>query len=268
MNLKKVGIIGAGRMGRAFIDGLLNSGAMRKDQIISSDIDRSGLEVLRGKGVEVTTDNRELVSKSSVILLAVKPKDVEKVLEEIKDILGGKLLISIAAGVSTSFIEGRLGEGARVVRAMPNLGCIVGEGATAYSLGKNVDEGEEKVVKELLGGVSGFVVRVREDMLDAVTALSGSGPAYFFYMIKALVEAGVEEGISRDIALRLAAQTAKGAGEIILETGKGPDELIEMVRSPKGTTEEGLRVLEARGVFEAFKEAVRAARRRSAELAK
>lgn len=268
MNVKKIGFIGAGRMGRAFIEGLLKSGALRKDQIMASDRELSNLKILRDKGVEVTTDNRGLVNSSDIILLAVKPKDVENVLEEIKGLVGGKLLISIAAGISTGFIEERLGGRARVIRAMPNLGCIVGEGAAAYSLGKNAGEEDGKLADELLRSVNGLVVRVEEDLLDAVTGLSGSGPAYFFYVIKALVEAGVEQGMSEELALSLAAQTAKGAGEIVLGTGKKPDELIEMVRSPKGTTEEGLKVLEARGVLEAFKEAMKAATRRSAELAK
>jgi pyrroline-5-carboxylate reductase len=173
----------------------------------------------------------------------------------------------VAAGVPTKLIEGELGSGARVIRVMPNLPCAVGEGATAYCLGKNADEGDGEAVREFFDSV-GITVELEEGLIDAATGLSGSGPAYFYSIIKALTDAGVKEGLPRDLAEKLAAQTAKGAGAMVLKSGKSPDELIDMVRSPGGTTAEGLKVMEERGVAEAMIEAVRAATKKARELNK
>lgn len=238
---------------------------LRGKEIVASDADENRLKELKELGVEVTDDNRKVARLCDVIFIAVKPDVVGDVLDEIREFSGGKLLVSVAAGVSTKFIEGRTD--ARVIRVMPNICCLVGEMASCFSLGAKASREDGKFIKKLLGGL-GETLEVKEEMMDAITGLSGSGPAYFYLVIKAMREAGVELGLPEDVALRLAAQTAKGAGEMVLRSGKGLDELTRMVCSPKGTTVEGLKVLEGRKVFEAFKNAVKAAAERSKELSR
>ena len=263
----KIGIIGIGRMGFSLAKGLLASGVKPNDMRVS---DKSG-DRLNAAGRELrvkkTSSNRELVAGSDLVLLAVKPNDVGGVLNEMRDALGGKLFISFAAGIPIKTIEKGLGEKAKVIRVMPNIACSVLEGVLAYSPGKRVTTRDEKIFKGLLGKL-GLVVRVDESKLDAITGLSGSGPAYLSFVIEALAQAGVEEGLSRELATKLAAQTAKGTGELVLKSGRTPAELIEIVRSPGGTTAEGLKVLEERGVVEAIREAVKAATKRSKELSR
>ena len=263
----KIGFIGAGRMGSALIRSFLNAGIIRKEDVIAGDKDTEKLKLLSGIVATSTTDNREAVKKSDVVFLAVKPKEIVAVLGEVRDIVGGKLVVSIAAGVPTKLIDGELGGKARVIRVMPNMPCIVGEGATAYSLGKNATKKDGELVKKLFGAV-GLAVELPEGALDAVTGLSGSGPAYFYLIIKALTEAGVKEGLPKNVAEKLAAQTAKGAGAMVLGSSKTPDELIDAVRSPGGTTAEGLKVMEEKKVSEVMVEAVKAATKRARELTK
>jgi len=262
--LGKIGVIGVGRMGSALVRGFLNAGVAKKS-LLASDHDKEKLKLLcRGTGVKMVFNNSELIRESEVVIIAVKPKDVQKVLEEISDIIGEKLVISIAAGVPISSFERRLKK-ARVVRVMPNMPCMVGEGAIAFSSGSRVRKNDVRLVEKLLSKL-GIALKLSEDMLDAVTGLSGSGPAFYSLVIRALAEAGVEEGLPEDVALKLAAQTAKGVGKVLLETGMGPEELMEMVRSPGGTTEAGLKKLEEMAAAEAFKEAVHAAVKRAKEL--
>lgn len=261
---EKIGIIGAGRMGSALVRGLLNA-KVTKGSLLASDHDEEKLKLLcKSTGIKMASDNRELVSKSDIVIISVKPKDAQKVLDEISDIVGEKLVISTVAGVPIARFEGSLKK-ARVVRIMPNILCSVGEGAIAFSLGSRVRRGDIRMVKELLDKL-GTALELPEEMLDAVTGLSGSGPAFYSLVIKAMVDAGVEEGLSEDVALKLAAQTAKGVGKVLLETGMSPEELMEMVRSPGGTTEAGLKKLEDMAVTGAFKEAVHAAVKRAKEL--
>lgn len=238
---------------------------LKGKEIVASDADENKLNELRGLGMEVTSDNRKVARLCDVIFIAVKPDIVGDILNEIREFSGGKLLVSAAAGVSTKFIEERTD--ARVIRVMPNICCLVGEMASCFSLGARASRGDGEFIKKLLGGL-GEALEVKEEAMDAVTGLSGSGPAYFYLVIKAMREAGAELGLPEDIALRLAAQTAKGAGEMALRSGKELDELTRMVCSPKGTTVEGLKVLEGQGVFEAFKNAVKAAAKRSKELSR
>ena len=266
-DIMKVGFIGAGRMGSALVRSFLDAGALKARDIVASDKDESKLRALAGLGVATTSDNGEVAKKADTIFLAVKPGEVSKVLDEIKDLVGEKLIVAIAAGIPTKLIEGKLGSKVRVGRVMPNMPCAVGEGATAYCLGKNASKRDEEVVKKLFGSV-GIAVELKERYLDVVTGLSGSGPAYFYLIIKALADAGVKEGLSRDVAEKLAAQTAKGAGAMVLKSGKTPDELIDMVRSPGGTTAEGLKAMEERKVAEAMIETVKAATKKARELAK
>jgi len=262
----KVGFIGAGRMGSALVRSFIDAGALKARDIVASDKDESKLRALANLGVTTTSNNREIAKKAEIIFLAVKPVEVPNVLDEIKDFVGEKLVVSIAAGITTKFIEGKLGK-VRVVRVMPNMPCAVGEGATAYCLGKNAGKKDGEAVKKLFSSV-GIAVELDEGLVDAATGLSGSGPAYFYLIIKALTDAGVKEGLPKDVAEKLAAQTAKGAGAMVLKGGKTPDELIDMVRSPGGTTAEGLKVMEERRVVEAMIEAVKAATKKARELAK
>lgn len=251
-------------MGSALIRGLLAAKAVSPGQIVVSDASGDKAATLASElGVGVS-DNRGVVRQSDVILLCVKPRDMPSVLEEIGGDAAGKLVISIAAGIPTGLVEGRLA-GARVARAMPNLPCLVGEGASAYALGKTANESDAAVVTSLFGSV-GKVVRVKEELLDAVTALSGCGPAYFYEAIDALAEAGERAGLPRDIARALAAQTCLGAGRMVEKTGLSPEELIAQVATPGGATEAGMKELKSAKFREALANAFKAAAKRAKEL--
>ena len=243
--------------------GFLRANSLKAHEIIASDLDEGKLEGVRRLGVEVTSDNKKVAKLSDVIFIAVKPDIVGNILDEIREFSRGKLLISVAAGISTKFIEERTDE--RVIRVMPNICSLVAEMASCFSPGSRASAKDREFIKGLLGS-AGATFEVEEGMMDTITGLSGSGPAYFYLVIKALQEAGVELGLPKDVALKLAAQTAKGAGEMVIRSGKGLEELTRMVCSPKGTTIEGLKVLEVRKVFEAFKDAVKAAAKRAEEL--
>ena len=260
-----IGVIGFGRMGGALIKALLEAKISRMEQLIVSDSDAKRLKEAGALGIEVAKDNCEVARRSDILVIAVKPKDVDGVLKEIGDCVSGKLVVSIAAGVTTRFIEKRLRSKARVIRVMPNIACLMRQAASVYCLGRNATADDGKLVGKLFGGV-GLAIQLPEELIDAVTGLSGSGPAFFFLAMKALAEAGVEEGIPKESAAKLAAQTAKGAGEMALRMGLSLDELIGMVASPGGTTERGLEALKNGKVAESFKEALKAATKRSREL--
>ncbi len=260
----KVGFIGAGNMGASLVRGLLYSGALKANELIVSDIDERKLEELGEIGIRTTTDNKKLVEDCDVVFISVKPDIVESVLKGVEDVSKDRLFISVAAGVSTKFIE--VHTKARVVRVMPNTCAEVAKMASCFSLGKRATPDDEELVERLLGGL-GTTFKVDEKLMDAVTGLSGSGPAYFYIFIKAMQGAGVELGLSSEVALKLAAQTAKGAGEMVLRT-ESPDDLIKQVCTPKGTTAEGIKVLGNKKVADAIKEAVKAAAKRAKELSK
>lgn len=259
----KIGIIGCGNLGSSLLRGLLKAGVVKPDEITAADIYEKELEPLQELGIETTTDNKEAAG-ADVILVAVKPDLVGKVLDELK-LPDDKLLISLAAGVTIKSLEEHTD--ARVIRVMPNICGLVAEMASCYSSGTKASKADEELVNKLLGSL-GVTFEVEEELMDAVTGLSGSGPAYFYKFIEALKEVGVELGLPEEVALKLAAQTAKGAGEMALSSGKGIDELTDMVCSPKGTTIEGLKVLEKEKVAEALKKAMRAAVKRSKELSR
>jgi len=261
----KVGFIGGGNLGSSLVRGLLKSGALKAKDIIVSDLDESKLKELNKLGIKTTADNKKLVKDCDAVFIAVRPDIVEAVLKEVEDISKDKLFVSVAARVSTKFIEARTK--ARVIRVMPNICGAVAEMASCFSLGGRATPKDEELVERLLGNV-GTIFKVEEKLMDAVTELSGSGPAYFYLFIKALQEAGVELGLSSEVALKLAAQTAKGAGEMVLMAGGSPDDLIKQVCTPKGTTIEGIKVLENRKVAEAIKETVKAAAKRAKELSR
>lgn len=234
------------------------------EDILVSDVSDERLRELKRLGVSTTKDNKTLARDSDVVFLCVKPQSMAAVLDEIAPACSGKLVVSIAAGVSTKYVEKKL-SGARVIRVMPNTPALVGELAAGYCVGKTADKKDLVLVGGLLRKV-GVAVEVREDLMDAVTGLSGSGPAYVYYIIDAFAKAGVKQGLSEKDALALAAKTVKGAAEMVLASGKNPKELIEMVCSPGGTTIEGMKVLEASDLKNVLEKTVAAAADKSRKL--
>lgn len=264
---KRVVFIGCGNMGSALISGILGSGLISKDKVLATDIRPKRLEYIREKeGVSTTEDNREAVEKSDIIVLAVKPQVIGRVLSEIKDVVTeDKIIISIAAGITTGFIEKVLGKEVSVVRVMPNTPALVRTSASGLSPGKYAGEQEEIIAEQMMSRV-GIVVKVPEEMLDAVTALSGSGPAYIFYVIESLIEAGTEMGLSEDDVRKLVEQTVLGAVRMVMDTGESPQVLRARVTSPGGTTETALKYLEEKGFQKILITAVKEAAIRSKEL--
>jgi len=265
--MAKLGIIGGGAMGAAFAKGVVSSGAIGPSEVTVADLDEARLEKLsREIGVKTTTDNLAAIREAEIILLAVKPGIVPEVVEGIANVVSGRqLVISIAAGVSLEAIESRLPDGIGVIRAMPNTPCQVGAGAIGFSPGKAATRDQVDAAKRIFDAV-GISVEVPEKLLNAVTGLSGSGPAYVYVMIEALSDAGVRVGLPRGIALKLAAQTVYGAAKMVIEGGEHPAMLKDQVASPGGTTIAGLDALEKAGFRSALIEAVKAAAKRSEEL--
>lgn len=264
MNL---GVIGCGKMGTALVQGALASGVVRAGNVIGTDViaaARENFTKLTGAGT--VSDIAEVLEASDVILLCTKPQDIFVALRDFKP-GSGKLLISIAAGVKITDLEKRTPDAVRVIRTMPNTPALVGKGAAAYCLGVRCVDGDESTVTSLLESV-GLAVRVPETLIDAVTGLSGSGPAYVYLIIEALADGGVMAGLSRVDALKLAAHTVSGAAEMVIRTGEHPAKLKDMVTSPGGTTIAGLSVMEGRNVRSALIDAVMAATARSGELGK
>lgn len=267
MRGRKIGFVGGGNMASALIRGLLHSATVTADQIRASDVKDERLDDLRQKfAIETTTDNDELVRWADVVVIAVKPQIVDRILGSIASGLGGSdVLISIAAGVPIDAIEARLPAGSRVIRAMPNTAAIALAGATAIAPGTHATRDDIGLARSLFEAV-GRCVTVDESLLDAVTGLSGSGPAYVMLMIEALADGGVKVGLGRDVALLLAAQTVYGSAKLQLETGEHPGRLKDMVTSPGGTAIAGLHTLEAGGLRRTLIDAVEAAATRSAQL--
>lgn len=264
---RRIGFVGGGSMAGALIRGLLHSATVTSAQIRASDVKPERLaELERTYGIETTTDNEALVRWADVIVLAVKPQIVDRVLGPIGSALDeGDLVISIAAGVPLEALESRLPQRARVIRSMPNTAAIALAGATAIAPGAHATAEDVSVARALFNAVGRCVV-LDETLIDAVTGLSGSGPAYIMLMIEALADGGVKVGLSRDIALLLAAQTVYGAAKLQLETGEHPGRLKDMVTSPGGTAIAGLHTLEAGGLRTTLIDAVEAATNRAAEL--
>jgi len=264
-----IAFVGGGNMARALIRGLVGTATVRADQIIAADPDEAKLRSLEEElGIRSTGDNAEAVQEASVVVLATKPQVLAQLLPGVAAALAPEtLLISVAAGVPTGLIERALPAGTRVVRTMPNTPALVGAGATAIAAGSHATE-EDLALAETLFRSVGISVRVPEEQLDAVTGLSGSGPAYVFAMVEALRDAGVREGLPEDTALQLASQTVFGAARLLRDENESPEVLRERVTSPGGTTRAGLDALSAAGFAEAVLGAVRAATRRSLELGK
>ncbi len=264
---KQIGIIGAGNMAEALVRGLLHSaGVVAPEALSVSDVSEERIDFLRSTyGINTFRDNTEVVKPAEIVILAVKPQVIPKVLQEISQYVDEKkLIVSIAAGVKIDAIQGVL-ELTRVVRVMPNIAALVHAAITALSPGKYATETDVQIAGEIFNAVGDTVV-VEEKLMDAVTGLSGSGPAYIFHIINALADAGVKVGFSRDVALKLAIQTLYGSAKMALETGEHPIKLRDMVTSPGGTSIAGVYVLERDGLTATLIDAVEAATRRSQEL--
>lgn len=265
---KRVGFVGVGNMGEAMIKGLLRAGLVPASAIAATDarLDRLA-EITRQYAIRGAAGNPALVGESDVIILAVKPQIMGAVLKEIASAVDArKLLISIAAGVPTRTLRDSLGrKDVRLIRVMPNAPALVLEGVTAIARAEGLAAGDLETAQELFGAV-GRVVVLDEEALDAVTGLSGSGPAYIAIVIESLADGGVKMGLDRATAMTLAAQTVLGSAKLILETGAHPGQLKDMVSSPGGTTIAGISALEEGGVRRTFINAVERATQRSREL--
>jgi pyrroline-5-carboxylate reductase len=268
LNSKKIGIIGSGNMGEALISGLVSSGSASAKNIICSDVSQERLEYIRDiYGVVTTTDNLEVVAASDIIVYSVKPQIMAAVLRQTANSLDlSKLIISIAAGVPLAAIEACLGKDLRLIRVMPNVAASVKEGATAVAAGGHAREEDIQLAMSIFNSVGTSVFLKENDLMDAVTGLSGSGPAYIFLIVDALADAGVKVGLSRRDALALSIQTVLGSAKMLLETKAHPGQLKDLVTSPGGTAIAGLHTLEKGGLRTTLINAVEAATIRSREL--
>jgi len=266
---QRIGFIGAGQMALALAKGFVGAGLTSGDKLIASDPSA----VARDRFAEATdaktsTDNSEVVDIADVIFLAVKPHHIKAVAAEIASKVDSqKLIVSIAAGARLSVLTKVIGDNARIVRIMPNTPCLIGEGACGYCLSEKATEEDDKLVEQMLRAV-GISFKVNENLMDAITGLSGSGPAYAFQIIEALSDGGVKMGLPRNVATVLAAQTLKGASEMVLRLKEHPSVLKDKIASPGGTTIAGLHALESAGHRGALITAIQAATEKSIELGK
>src|SRR5689334_3225910 len=261
-----VAIIGAGVMGETLLSGLIRAGRRPEDLLVGEKRHERARELQERYGVEVVS-NTDAAQKAETLALVVKPQDMSDVLAELAPVVRpGQLVVSLAAGITTSFIESRLPDGVAVVRVMPNTPALVDEGMAAISRGSHCDE-QHLAEAEALLAATGRVVRVPEKQQDAVTAISGSGPAYLFFVVESMIEAGVHMGLPRATATDLVVQTVVGSAKLLRETGEHPTVLRERVTSPGGTTAAAVRELEDHKVRAAFLSAIEAARNRSRDLA-
>ena len=260
-----VAIIGVGAMGEALFSGLLRAGWAHGELTLCVRREDRVADLARRSPATVTLDPVEAIEARDVVVVAVKPRDVSAVIDRLSSRLApGQMLLSLAAGITTKTYQDRLGE-IPVVRAMPNTPALVGEGVTGIARGAYAGEEHLKLATHVLGAVGGVRV-MDESLLDAVTAVSGTGPAYVFLLAEALTEAAVREGLPRDIAEAFVHQTIRGAGHLLTDTDASPAELRSQVTSPGGTTAAAVHVLEERGFRALVEDAVRAAAKRAAEL--
>lgn len=269
LDTRKIGIIGAGHIGNAVIGGLLRAKLTSPKNIYASRRSVDSLEELsKIFGIHTTTDNKKVAKSSEILILAVKPMNAKEVLSEIKTIVDpSHLIISVMAGIRTSFINSFLGVSCPVIRSMPNTPVLVDAGATAISKGAFANDEHLKIAHTIFKSV-GTVEIVPENLLDAVTGLSGSGPAYIYMVIEAMTDGGVKMGIPRQIAFRLAAQTVFGSAKLVIETGKHPAILKDEVTTPGGTAIAAVHELETHGLRTMMINAVSTATARSRELSK
>lgn len=265
-----VGFVGSGNMAGALIRGILDGGLYAPEQVVCSDVDARKLAALRRRfGIATTTDNLELATAAKVVVLAVKPQILDAVLAGLRPAVGPRrLFLSIAAGATTKRIEKQLGGAAKVLRAMPNTPALLGRGMSVVVRGRHASAADERLGLRLLRAVGTAIAVPQEKLLDPVTGLSGSGPAYVYRFAEGLIAGGVAAGLSAEVARLLAFETIAGAAAMLLESGESPETLRERVTSPNGTTFAGLGELERRGFRDAVEAAVVAATRRSVELGK
>lgn len=264
----KIGFIGAGKMGGAILKGLVSSGFVLREDIMASEVNEEfAQKVSQEFGIKAITDNNELVKNTDVIIICTKPFVIKEVLEGIKTSFdSSKLVISIAAGISSTTIEEIIGKVA-VVRVMPNTPAFLSQGMTVLSKGKYTSDSQLEFAREIFSKV-GKAFILPENLIDVATGISGSGPAFFYLVIEALARGGENLGLDAKTALELAAQTAIGSAEMILQTGKAPELLRKEVTTPGGCTEVGLNVLSDAKIFEVFVETVAATAKKAAELGK
>ena len=262
----KLGFVGSGKMASALVQGVVQSGALAPGDVIVSDVIAAAAQRLATvAGVAFAETNADLVALAGALVLCVKPNDALAALRSLRKGSAKKLVISIVAGLPIAALQKAAGPGVRIVRVMPNTPALVHKGAAAYALGATATAADAALTEKIFGAV-GEVVCVKEALLDVVTGLSGSGPAYIYVVIEALADAGVLMGLPRELAQKLAAQTVAGAAEMVLKTGRHPAALKDEVASPGGTTIAGLEALEAAGLRSALLRAVRAATERAREI--
>ncbi len=264
---KRLAFLGAGNMGSALIQGIIGNKLVAAVDIWVTDVEQQRLQYLSDNyGINIASNNQAAVSQADVIVLAVKPQQLGSLLDEIASAVDdSKLIISIAAGITLSYLQSHLGDTTRIIRVMPNMPALVGAGMTALCVGSAAQPDDLRLAEDVFRCV-GEVSIVKENLMDAVTGLSGSGPAYIMVVIEALADAGVKLGLPRDTALKLTTQTVLGAAQLLKEKGVHPAQLRDMVASPGGTTIAGLFALDQGGLRAALIEAVEAATRRSKEL--
>jgi pyrroline-5-carboxylate reductase len=263
----KIAVIGAGKLGEALIGGMIDAGIVKKDQFIATAAHPERLAVVQKKlGVKTTLSNGEAVRQAHLVLLCVKPQVVEEVLRQVADDLTPKhVLISVAASVSTRFMENIIGKPVPVIRAMPNTPCLIKQGMTAVSPGKHATPGQVQAAKKMFDAIGKCLI-VDEKHMDAVTALGASGPAFVYTIIESFIEGGVKVGLPRDVATLMAAQMVHGAANMVLETGEHPAKLKDTVTTPAGCTVDGLLELEEGGLRVTLIKAVDRATKRAREL--
>ncbi len=267
MDLERIGFIGAGQMATALAAGFVKAGLITADRLLAADVDEpSRQRFFQATGAKTTADNAAAVRDAQIVILAVKPQQMAAVAAGLPGkIPADRLLISIAAGIRLATLAEWFGQELRIVRVMPNTPCLVGQGACGYSLGAHATADDGATTQRLLTAL-GAAWQVDEKLLDAVTGLSGSGPAFVYVLIEAMADAGVQAGLPRSVAAEMAARTVRGAAEMVLASGEHPAVLKDRVASPAGTTIAGLHALEAAGGRAALMAAVEAATLRSKEL--
>lgn len=252
----RIGFIGCGNMGTALIRGMINSQYLTPEQICVYDIDQQKMTGMQNKyNITLCNNNFDVIDHSDYVILAVKPNIIDSVGQEIKDFLEGKVVISIAAGRSIASLEMTIGANRAIVRVMPNTPVLVNEGAFAVAFNESISSDKKKQVLDLFNAC-GFTIETEDKYMDAITGLSGSGPAYVFMMIEAMADGAVRSGLQREVALKLAAKTVMGASRMVFESKYHPGKLKDMVTSPAGTTIEGVATLENKGFRGAVIEAV------------
>jgi pyrroline-5-carboxylate reductase len=263
----KIAVIGAGKLGEALIGGMMDAGIIKKHQFIATAAHQERIDTIQKKfGIKVTLSNGEAVRKANIVLLCVKPQAVEEVLRQIvDDLTPSHVLISVAASVSTRFMENILTKPIPVIRVMPNTPCLIREGMAAVSPGKHARDTHLEAAKKMFEALGRCIV-LDEKHMDAVTALSASGPAFVYTIIESLVEGGVKVGLPRDVATLMAAQMVHGSANMVLQTGEHPAKLKDVVTTPAGCTVDGLLELEEGGLRVTLIKAVVVATRRAREL--